>query len=193
MLEKSHTDMVQIQTGTANRACSMPTSIGYSTFIHIQIHILGLDIHEVMFHSQGDFRPCINLNIELVHWEMARMLMRYSLCYMKCVCHLVVLTKYFSNSYVYAAPISVQLSSTSDLGPKGRSSDRSVTEMQSQHESNPYGPTTRAALPSITAEQPVSNYSGTTMHRRSVLCFSKVTHNVLCFHNNVHFARLVML
>ncbi|KAM3625898.1 uncharacterized protein V6R79_019433 [Siganus canaliculatus] len=50
--------------------------------------------------------------------------------------------------------------STSDLGPKGRSSETSVTEMQNQHDSNPYGPTTRAALPSITAEQPVSNYSG---------------------------------
>ncbi|XP_029986677.1 UPF0606 protein KIAA1549L isoform X2 [Sphaeramia orbicularis] len=50
--------------------------------------------------------------------------------------------------------------STSDLGPKGRSSETSVTGMQSQHENNPYGPTTRAALPSITAEQPVSNYSG---------------------------------
>ncbi|XP_044046281.1 UPF0606 protein KIAA1549L isoform X2 [Siniperca chuatsi] len=50
--------------------------------------------------------------------------------------------------------------STSDLGPKGRSSETSITEMQSQHDNNPYGPTTRAALPSITAEQPVSNYSG---------------------------------
>ncbi|XP_054867923.1 UPF0606 protein KIAA1549L isoform X2 [Amphiprion ocellaris] len=50
--------------------------------------------------------------------------------------------------------------STSDLGPKGRSSETSVTEMRSQHDNNPYGPTTRAALPSITADQPVSNYSG---------------------------------
>ncbi|XP_074469691.1 UPF0606 protein KIAA1549L [Sebastes fasciatus] len=50
--------------------------------------------------------------------------------------------------------------STSDLGPKGRSSETSVAEMQSQHDNNPYGPTTRAALPSITAEKPVSNYSG---------------------------------
>ncbi|TKS70051.1 UPF0606 protein KIAA1549L [Collichthys lucidus] len=48
--------------------------------------------------------------------------------------------------------------STSDVGPKGRSSETS--EMQSQHDNNPYGPTTRAVLPSITAEQPVSNYSG---------------------------------
>nr|XP_043886429.1 UPF0606 protein KIAA1549L isoform X1 [Solea senegalensis] len=50
--------------------------------------------------------------------------------------------------------------STSDLGPKGRISDTSLTGMQSHHDSNPYGPTTRAALPSITAEQPLSNYSG---------------------------------
>ncbi|XP_039988254.1 UPF0606 protein KIAA1549L [Xiphias gladius] len=50
--------------------------------------------------------------------------------------------------------------STSDLGPKGRGSETSVTEMQSQHDNNPYGLITRAALPSITAEQPVSNYSG---------------------------------
>ncbi|KAM7423985.1 hypothetical protein PAMA_000375 [Pampus argenteus] len=50
--------------------------------------------------------------------------------------------------------------STSDLGPKGRSSETSVTEVQSQHDNNPYGPTARAALPIITAEQPVSNYSG---------------------------------
>ncbi|MEQ2283080.1 hypothetical protein AMECASPLE_007472 [Ameca splendens] len=50
--------------------------------------------------------------------------------------------------------------STSDLGPKGRSSETSVTEMRSKREKNPYGPTTRAALPSITAEQPVPNYSG---------------------------------
>nr|XP_040017097.1 UPF0606 protein KIAA1549L isoform X2 [Gasterosteus aculeatus aculeatus] len=50
--------------------------------------------------------------------------------------------------------------STSDLGPKARSSATSVTERQSQHDDNPYGPTTRAVLPSITAEQPVSNYSG---------------------------------
>ncbi|XP_054472883.1 UPF0606 protein KIAA1549L [Anoplopoma fimbria] len=50
--------------------------------------------------------------------------------------------------------------STSDLGPKARSSATSVTEMQSQHDDNPYGLTSRAVLPSITAEQPVSNYSG---------------------------------
>ncbi|XP_017260584.1 UPF0606 protein KIAA1549L isoform X2 [Kryptolebias marmoratus] len=50
--------------------------------------------------------------------------------------------------------------STSDLGPKGRSSETAVVELRSQHEINPYGPTTRAALPPITAEQPVSNYSG---------------------------------
>ncbi|XP_058485078.1 UPF0606 protein KIAA1549L isoform X2 [Solea solea] len=50
--------------------------------------------------------------------------------------------------------------STSDLGPKGRISDTSLTGMQSHHDGNPYGPTTRAALPSITADQPLSNYSG---------------------------------
>ncbi|XP_028257969.1 UPF0606 protein KIAA1549L [Parambassis ranga] len=50
--------------------------------------------------------------------------------------------------------------STSDLGPKRRNSETSVTEMRSQHDNNPYGPTARAVLPSITAEQPVSNYSG---------------------------------
>ncbi|XP_026175878.1 UPF0606 protein KIAA1549L [Mastacembelus armatus] len=50
--------------------------------------------------------------------------------------------------------------SMSDLGPKGKSSKTSVTEMQSQHDNNPYGLTTRAALPCITAERPVSNYSG---------------------------------
>ncbi|XP_023809285.1 UPF0606 protein KIAA1549L homolog [Oryzias latipes] len=51
--------------------------------------------------------------------------------------------------------------STSDLGPpKGRSAETSVTELRGQHENSPYGPPTRAALPSVTAEQPVSNYSG---------------------------------
>ncbi|KAM4602911.1 UPF0606 protein KIAA1549L [Polymixia lowei] len=50
--------------------------------------------------------------------------------------------------------------SSSDLGPKGRSSETLVTDMQTQHDSNPYGSTSRAALPSIAAEQPVSNYSG---------------------------------
>ncbi|XP_056268675.1 UPF0606 protein KIAA1549L [Pseudoliparis swirei] len=50
--------------------------------------------------------------------------------------------------------------SSSDLGPKARSSATSVPEMQSQYDNNPYGPTPRAALPSLTAEQPVSNYSG---------------------------------
>ncbi|XP_013857342.1 UPF0606 protein KIAA1549L isoform X2 [Austrofundulus limnaeus] len=50
--------------------------------------------------------------------------------------------------------------STSDLGPKGRSTETSVAELRSQHEINPYGSTARAALPPITAEQPVSNYSG---------------------------------
>ncbi|XP_019751419.1 UPF0606 protein KIAA1549L [Hippocampus comes] len=50
--------------------------------------------------------------------------------------------------------------SISDLGPKGKSSQTSVTEMQTPHDNNPYGPSSRAALPSITIEQPVSNYSG---------------------------------
>ncbi|XP_077451224.1 UPF0606 protein KIAA1549L isoform X1 [Stigmatopora argus] len=50
--------------------------------------------------------------------------------------------------------------SISDLGPKGRSSQTSVTEMQNPNDNNPYGPSSRAALPSITIEQPVSNYSG---------------------------------
>ncbi|XP_061882707.1 UPF0606 protein KIAA1549L isoform X1 [Entelurus aequoreus] len=50
--------------------------------------------------------------------------------------------------------------SISDLGPKGRSSQTSVIEMQSPHDNNPYGPSSRAALPSITVEKPVSNYSG---------------------------------
>ena len=62
--------------------------------------------------------------------------------------------------FVYSSAILVQLSSTSDLGPKGRSSATSVSEARSQHENNPYGPATRAALPAITAEQPVSNFSG---------------------------------
>ncbi|KAF7665002.1 hypothetical protein LDENG_00156790 [Lucifuga dentata] len=50
--------------------------------------------------------------------------------------------------------------STSDVGPKGRSSEASVTDMQAQHDRNPYGSTVRAALPSVSAEQPMSNYSG---------------------------------
>ncbi|XP_037104326.1 UPF0606 protein KIAA1549L isoform X1 [Syngnathus acus] len=50
--------------------------------------------------------------------------------------------------------------SISDLGPKGRSSQTSVSETQTPHDNNPYGPSSRAALPSITLEQPVSNYSG---------------------------------
>lgn len=42
----------------------------------------------------------------------------------------------------------------------------SVTEMRGQHDSNPYGPPIRAALPSVTAEQPVSNYSGKDYFKR---------------------------
>lgn len=89
--------------------------------------------------------------------------------------------------HVDLSPISAQLSSTSDLGLKGRNSKTSVTEMQSQHDNNPYGPTTRAALPSITAEQPVSNYSGEHMGR--LLCILKSTHNVHCSYANINFSR----
>lgn len=64
---------------------------------------------------------------------------------------------------VYAAIIFVQLSSTSDLGLKARNSKTSVIE--SQHDNNPYGPSTRAALPSITAERSVFTYSGKHMGR----------------------------
>lgn len=49
--------------------------------------------------------------------------------------------------------------STSDLGPKTRSSEKILSDMQSPRENNPYALTPRA-LPPITAEQPVSNYSG---------------------------------
>ncbi len=63
--------------------------------------------------GQGDFRPCINLNIEQVHWETARMLMRYSLFHMMCVCHLVVLAVHFSTTSVYSS-----LKSLSNLVPR---------------------------------------------------------------------------
>lgn len=107
-----------------------------------------------MFCNQGDFRLCINLNIELVHREMGRMLMSPCPGSEGRVCHLVALA-----AHSFLSNLSKR-SSTSDLGPKGRSSEKSVTEVQRQRDSSPYGPTTRAALPSITAEQPVSNYSG---------------------------------
>lgn len=66
----------------------------YSTFIHIQIYVQAHDIHKVMCCGQGDFRTCINLNFEPVHWEMARMSMSCSLFLMSCVCHLVALPQY---------------------------------------------------------------------------------------------------
>ncbi|XP_055010665.1 UPF0606 protein KIAA1549L [Boleophthalmus pectinirostris] len=49
--------------------------------------------------------------------------------------------------------------STSDLGPKTRSSEKILNDMKSPHENNPYAISPRA-LPPITAEEPVSNYSG---------------------------------
>lgn len=98
---------------------------------------------------------------------------RFHLHHTKCVCHLVVLTKYITNQWVYSVPISSQLSSTSDLGPKGRSSETSVTEMQSHRDTNPCGPNSRAVVPSISAEQPLSNYSGTKTE------LEKIQHNVI--------------
>lgn len=90
--------------------------------------------------------------------------------------------------FVHGSPISVQLSSTSDLGPKGRSLETSVTEMQSQHDNNPYGSTTRAALPSITAEQSVSNYSGKHKEEMTLHFKSSPQHALLqrqhCFLKN---------
>lgn len=69
------------------------------------------------------------------------------------------------------------LSSISDLGPKGKSSQTSVTEMQTPHDNNLYGPSSRAALPSITIEQPVSNYSGEwTVNQGDIL---KISHGVV--------------
>ncbi|XP_033847549.2 UPF0606 protein KIAA1549L isoform X1 [Periophthalmus magnuspinnatus] len=49
--------------------------------------------------------------------------------------------------------------STSDLGPKTRSSEKILNDLKSPHENNPYAISPRA-LPPITAEEPVSNYSG---------------------------------
>lgn len=115
-----------------------------------------------MCRNQGDFRLCINLNIELVRGDAGSMLMRRSPGSVDCVCRLAALTV----RLFFSSPLS-KLSSTSDLGPKGRSTEKSVTELQRQRDSSPYGPTTRAALPSITAEQPVSNYSGN--HTRTSL------------------------
>ncbi|XP_028812352.1 UPF0606 protein KIAA1549L isoform X2 [Denticeps clupeoides] len=50
--------------------------------------------------------------------------------------------------------------SSSDLGPKTRSVESSVRDVQSQHDSAPYAPVSRAALPSVTTEQPMPNHSG---------------------------------
>lgn len=93
-------------------------------------------------------------------------------------------------SLFIASPISVQLSSTSDLGPKGRSLETSVAEMQSQHDNNPYGPTTRAALPSITTEQPVSNYSG--KHNKEMTLHFKSNPQCVpvCFNANITLSRM---
>lgn len=86
------------------------------------------------------------------------MSMSRSLASAQCFCHLVVLTRtYF--------PFSFPLSSTSDLGPKGRNSETSVTEMQSHRDSGLCGPNSRAVVPSISAEQPLSNYSGEQRER----------------------------
>ncbi|KAJ8349314.1 hypothetical protein SKAU_G00244440, partial [Synaphobranchus kaupii] len=50
--------------------------------------------------------------------------------------------------------------SSSDIGPKSRTSECSVPEMQSPHDSDPYGPLTRMPLPAVTADQSLSQYSG---------------------------------
>ncbi|KAM6980605.1 UPF0606 protein KIAA1549L [Aplochiton taeniatus] len=50
--------------------------------------------------------------------------------------------------------------SSSDLVPKGRTTETSVTDMQTQHNSTPYVQPPRAALPAVTTEQSLSNYSG---------------------------------
>ncbi|XP_034143597.1 UPF0606 protein KIAA1549L isoform X2 [Esox lucius] len=53
--------------------------------------------------------------------------------------------------------------SSSDLGPKARTTESSGTnmaDMQTQHNDSSYAPLSRAALPSVTTEQPVSTYSG---------------------------------
>ena len=53
------------------------------------------------------------------------------------------------------------LSSSSDLGPKERSVESSVTDVPSQHDGAPYVPVSRAVLPSVTNDQPLPlNHSG---------------------------------
>ncbi|XP_037395963.1 UPF0606 protein KIAA1549L isoform X2 [Pygocentrus nattereri] len=49
--------------------------------------------------------------------------------------------------------------SSSDLGPKARSSESSVPDMQSQHDNARYVPISRAPLPPVTTE-PIPNHSG---------------------------------
>ncbi|KAJ8272309.1 hypothetical protein COCON_G00111680 [Conger conger] len=53
--------------------------------------------------------------------------------------------------------------STSDMGPKARTSESSIPETHSQRNSTPYVPVTRAPLPPVTTDQSVSNYSGNPM------------------------------
>lgn len=51
----------------------------------------------------GDLMPCLNLNIEPEHRELARMLTSYRLLRIECVCHLVVLNECFTNcGHVYS-------------------------------------------------------------------------------------------
>ncbi|XP_026855287.2 UPF0606 protein KIAA1549L isoform X3 [Electrophorus electricus] len=52
--------------------------------------------------------------------------------------------------------------SSSDLGAKVRSSESSVQDVQSQHESNPYVPVSRPPLPPVTSES-APNHSGNPM------------------------------
>ncbi|XP_036390736.1 UPF0606 protein KIAA1549L-like isoform X5 [Megalops cyprinoides] len=50
--------------------------------------------------------------------------------------------------------------STSDIGPKARTSESSVPDTQSQLDSDPYVPLTRLPLPAVTADQSMPHYSG---------------------------------
>ncbi|KAG7467912.1 hypothetical protein MATL_G00137230 [Megalops atlanticus] len=50
--------------------------------------------------------------------------------------------------------------SSSDIGSKARVSESSVAEMHGQHDSAPYVSITRAPLPPVTTDSPMSNYSG---------------------------------
>lgn len=120
-----------------------------------------LEIHLLMCCSHDGVRPCMNSNLEPAHRETLRMSMSRSLTSAECCCHLVVLT---CTSFPSSSPVS----STSDLGPKGRKSETSVTEMQSHRDIGPCGPNSRAVVPSISAEQPLSNYSGEQRERESI-------------------------